>query len=356
MTYARSLIPLLRDQLPASTVLYGRALASVFSERNGGIPVDSSLARGSKRFFWERINLEELLRKYKIQVLYTPYQVAVQPDSVKLVCALRNMEPFFSQRYRYDAKSSARNNLLRMLTRISLVRADLVIAVSDFAAEFAVSSLGLPREKVRRVYHGRDESLLEPDTREDEAIRRELGIVGHYVFTAGSLLPYRRVEDVVMAFEKTVAEADRSAVLVIAGSGTDRRYRNALLHAISRSPCRPRICLIGYATRRQMRALYKGCRVFVSASEVEACPNIGIEAMTAGCPVIASTSGPAEEIYGNGARLYPPRDIGSLSELMMAVWREDKLRRDQCALGLARSERFSWQACARETAAALQSV
>jgi glycosyltransferase involved in cell wall biosynthesis len=356
LTYARSLIPLLQKRLACSTVLYSHDLASFFSDGNGGILVRSLLAQGSKRFLWERIHLGKLLRQREIQLLYTPYQVAIQPDLVKLVCALRNLEPFFSRGYRYDVKSSVRNSMLYSLTRTSLARADRIIAVSDFAAEFAVSSLGMPREKVTRVYHGRDESLLKPDDKEDETIRRELGIDGPYVFTAGSLLPYRRVEDVIAAFENSVAPLDSLSTLVIAGSGTDRTYGSTLSRTIAQSPYRSRIRMIGYAARRQMRALYKGCRAFISASEIEACPNIGIEAMTAGCPVIASASGPAEEIYGSGALLYSPRDIGKLSELMMILWREEELRRQHGARAAMRSEMFSWHTCARETADALLSV
>lgn len=356
LTYARALIPLLRDRLSSLTVVCPDSLASGMPEGNGTIPVTASLVRGSRRFLWEKIHLEKLLRQREIHVLYTPYQVAVQPDNVKRVCAFRNMEPFFSSRYRYAAESAARNDLLRHLTARCFQQADRVIAVSDFAAEFAVGNLGLPKEKVRRVYHGRDETLLKADRAEDDAVRCQMGIGGPYVFTAGSLLPYRRTEDVIVAFEKSIAAADPLAVLVIAGSGTDRAYRRVLARAVNRSRCGSRIRMLGHVSREKMRALYKGCRMFVSASEVEACPNIGIEAMTAGCPVIAARSGPAEEIYERGALLYPPRDTVNLSELMMSLWSDDGLRREQGASATRRSEAFGWQACARETADVLESV
>jgi glycosyltransferase involved in cell wall biosynthesis len=353
MTYARSLIPLLQAQVDNLTVLYGKELATTFLEDEDAIQVQNPWISGSRRFLWEQVHLKKVLNERGTQVLYTPYQVAIQPKAIKSVCALRNLEPFFAPQYRYTFKSATRNTLLRRLTRISLRRADRVIAVSDFALNYAVEFLGVPREKIVKVYHGRNESLLRDEVEIDETIRQNLGLSGPYVFTAGSILPYRRVEDVVAAFERAIAPTDPQSMLLIAGSGTDRQYDRVLRDIIESSPYRSRIRMLGYLTQRQMHALYKGCRVFVSASEIEACPNIGIEAMTAGCAVIAAEAGPAREIYGDGSLFYSPRDVSTLADLMNTLWRGESLARELGRKAVARSSVFSWERCAKETAQVL---
>lgn len=350
LTYARMVFPLLLERLDDAVVLHGKVLSELPLENKNRIQVEGAATGGSTRFLWEGLHLARLLKRQRVDVLYTPYQVAVQPQSVRSVCVLRNLEPFFAGNYLYSRKSAMRNALLASLTRLSLAHADRIIAVSEFTRRFAVETLRIPEAKLVRVYHGRDNSLVPDETAADQAVKTALGIDGPFVFTAGSILPYRRLEDVVAAFEQAIARQTNDAVLLVAGSGTDRRYALKIRALVESSPFRSRIRLLGRLNGQEMRALYKGCHVFVSASEVEACPNIGIEAMTAGRPVIAANSGPAEEIYGDGAILYQPRDVASLASLLSSLWQSKELAGEMSKRAVSRSSAFSWDTCAAATA------
>mgnify|MGYP001252808170 CR=1 FL=1 len=70
---------------------------------------------------------------------------------------------------------------------------------SYFAGGYAKTELGVDAKRITRIYHGRDESFSPERGRDDEQQLRRLGIARPYVFTCGSLLPYRRVEDVLAA-------------------------------------------------------------------------------------------------------------------------------------------------------------
>ena len=74
-----------------------------------------------------------------------------------------------------------------------------------------------------------------------------------------------------------------------------------------------------------------------------------IEAMSLGCPVIASRINIFEEILGNNAAFFNPNDIEDIQKTMEDILlSKDKLN-ELSALGLKHSKKFNWQYCAKET-------
>jgi len=81
-----------------------------------------------------------------------------------------------------------------------------------------------------------------------------------------------------------------------------------------------------------------------------------LEAMACGCPVIASNTTSLPEVAGDAAILVDPRDANALAERLRAVLRDESLRQDLRAKGLARAAQFSWERTARETFAVYRRV
>ena len=205
-------------------------------------------------------------------MVFTPYQMATLLPTTINVVMLRNMEPFFSRNYPYSLRSRLRNEVLRIQTTRTLRRAEATIAVSDFAGSYATNQLGVDGNRVTRIYHGRDESFSPVPAADDQEQLQRVGITRPYVFTCGSLLPYRRLEDVVRAFEQMAQTVGDDAQLVIAGSGSDERYGALLKAAISGSGRQHQIRNLGQVDIGLMKTLYRQSRLFVTATEVEACP------------------------------------------------------------------------------------
>src|SRR5207249_9979935 len=92
-------------------------------------------------------------------------------------------------------------------------------------------------------------------------------------------------------------------------------------------------------------AALKGCRVFVHPSRLgEGLPNAVLEAMAAGCPVVATDVGGTREavVEGETGFLVPPADPDTIADRVLRLLRDPALARSMGERGLARArERFS---------------
>jgi glycosyltransferase involved in cell wall biosynthesis len=102
-----------------------------------------------------------------------------------------------------------------------------------------------------------------------------------------------------------------------------------------------------------MKALYRQCDLCALATEIEACPNIAIEAMTAGCVIVSADKPPLPEIFQDASIFYEARNIAHLAEQMQLGLKDDRLRDDMRSKAKKRAESFSWAKCAGETYNAL---
>jgi len=362
VSYLRNVIPRLYGLFKASGESHKLRLLVHESQKVlfPGIPASEFIVlagprmSGYRRVWWEFFNIPNVVAETKADVLFYPYQIGLRVNGVKKVHMLCNMDPFHFHRYEYDFKLRIRNHLLKFESRRSLSTADRVIAISRYVEYYLVQFLGIHPSKVRLIYNGSDKSFgPRGQVSRDAALIAELNIFGDFILTVGSLFPYRRCEDVIAAFGRIEPTIRRDLTLVIAGSGTDWHYSRVLDRAIAASGVADRVRLVGHVSPEAMQALYRCCRLCVIASEVEACPNIAIEAMEAGCVTVASDSPPLPEIFDGGATHFPSRDIPTLAETMQRCLSDEKLRQELSERSRTRAQDFSWDRCACETYSAL---
>src|SRR5207253_182360 len=93
--------------------------------------------------------------------------------------------------------------------------------------------------------------------------------------------------------------------------------------------------------RRQLPILYRAADVFCSPADHEVgVANVYIEAMAAGCPVIAANTGGAPEavLDRQTGLLVPPRDAEALGAALDEVLSDTALQRGLGAAGRKRAE------------------
>jgi glycosyltransferase involved in cell wall biosynthesis len=102
-----------------------------------------------------------------------------------------------------------------------------------------------------------------------------------------------------------------------------------------------------------MVELYQHCKVCIIASEIEACPNIALEAMAAGCSIISSNIPPLPEMFDQCAISYQARDVFDLSQKILNLINDKNLREKLSNKAVLRARDFSWSDCVDKTYSAL---
>lgn len=303
---------------------------------------------GLKRFIKERKMLPEILARHNVDLVFTPYQITPPTDGVINVVMLRNMEPFLCSEYKYSFLQNCRNLYLRWQTKKTLARSDGVIAVSDFVAGYLRQELGIPSSVISTVYHGRDTSLAAPlESEQKNHIRTKYKLGDRFIFTCGSILPYRRIEDILWCFDRFIASKYPGMELVVAGKGDDKKYAAMINDLLSQLDNRHRIKWLGPTSYDDVKGLYKLSELFVTATEIEACPNIAIESLTAGCKVVSGDFAPLREIYGDSATYFVRRNIGSMADAIVSTLERPTLESEKKRQ--SNLMKYDWDLCAENT-------
>ena len=74
-----------------------------------------------------------------------------------------------------------------------------------------------------------------------------------------------------------------------------------------------------------------------------------VEAMSFSCPVISSWGGSLKEIGGDGIEYFNPSDVDDISFKLEKILFSDETLKKQIKYGVERSQKFSWEKCAKET-------
>lgn len=162
---------------------------------------------------------------------------------------------------------------------------DRMITVSGALGE-AAAALGYPRDRIRVLRNGVDTSLFRPV---DGARWRARAKPGQILIASVGLLIPRKGHDLLIAAMAMLPNAH----LLIAGQGPDKEKLEALAKSLGVAD---RVELVGSVPHEELPALYSAADLLVLATSREGWPNVLLEAMACGAPVVATNIGGIPEI------------------------------------------------------------
>ncbi|MGH7492058.1 MAG: glycosyltransferase family 4 protein [bacterium] len=233
--------------------------------------------------------------------------------------------------------------LIRRLLRYALTRADRVITVSQALKE-AIIRLKIPEQKISVISNGIDLGKFHPLPKAES--RERLGISGKsMILSVGALIPLKGFDLLIKAF-KTLRDEhhEKNLFLAIVGEGDFRKDLEAL---ILEQGLQEHVLLAGARPHHELNLWYSAAEVFCLLSSREGWPNVILEALACGIPVVATGVGGIPEIItSHEVGILTKREVREVSNALSAAihrsWNADEIVRfvhartwDKVALSIA---------------------
>lgn len=225
----------------------------------------------------------------------------------------------------------------RVLITLASRRANAVFTISHFSKETLERYRLVPRGKLHVLRLGVDHlAATEPDA----TVLARHGLTSRpYLLAIGSLARHKNLAMLLDAF----TAADLPAVdLVIAGGSNPRVFQDAGLREAAN------IRYTGRVSDGELKALYANALAFMCPSLSEGFGFTPLEAMTMGCPVVATTGGAVPEMCGDAALYVDPQDEAGWRDALCRIATEPALRADLSRRASARAAGYRWRETARQ--------
>lgn len=299
------------------------------------------------RALWEQFGLPEVLRRERVDVLFCPGGVLATkvPPGCRTVTMFRNMMPFDRQ-----VRASLpvglqriRNWLLNRVMLRSMSAADLTIFISTYARG-VIEKLTTVRRAIT-IPHGIGEQFR---THSISLKRPEWLPEGDYILYVSRFDVYKHHHEVVAGYS-LLPQALRDQVRLVLAGESDSPIAARVDQMVREQGLGNRVLMAGKVPYEELPALYRNARLNLFASSCENCPNILLEKMGAGRPVLSSDVMPMPEFGGDAVGYFSPSDPGSISQAMERVLTDRAWADELASRAALRSGRYDWERSARET-------
>ncbi len=282
--------------------------------------------------------LDTALRRFRPDVVLGYW---LYPDALGAMQAARRAGlPFLAGARGSDLR--VRDAVTRRLTRPVVRAAGRLLVVSEDLGRVAVTGYGADPARIRVVANGCDASLFHLADR--DRARASLGLAPDrpLVLYVGRLVPGKGLREL-FAAASILAGRRPGVEFALVGDGP---MRDEVAHLAA--ACGARVHLPGALPPAAVAQWMAAADLVTLPSHSEGQPNVLIEALACGRPVVASDVGGIPEIVDDACgHLVPPGDVDALAAALA-----DALGRDWDEAALSRRFSRSWDAVAAETLAA----
>lgn len=234
------------------------------------------------------------------------------------------------------------------MTRRTIAGVDALLTVSEAMRQTAIREFGAQADRVHTIVNGFNTGVFH--RRDKAALRARLGLApeSEHIIYVGRFVEAKGMRELLDAFA-TLCGHRPHARLSLVGDGVMKDELRALIDATGLSE---RVHLPGGLPPEQVAEWICASDVLTLPSWSEGYPNVVVEGVACGVPVVATDVGGTREILhaGNGI-LIPPRDAKALHKAL-----DQALRKNWDHGAIAAAMRRTWDDVAVETLAVCEKV
>lgn len=302
------------------------------------------------RSFWEKCIFPLILKRLKADLLFCPGGVVNTnvPEGCKVATMFRNMTPFnMEQRKRFPyGYMRFRNWILERVLLKSMCNADLVIFISEYAREVIEKRSPGKIKKSMIIPHGINEHFKVKNS--ENLIRPEWLPGEEYLLYVSDLDYYKNQLEVVNAFALLKKQRQTYEKLILVGHAHNAYGKN-VTDEIKRLGLEKEVLIAGSRKYEELPSVYYYAKLVIFASSCENCPNILLEAMGVGKPLLVSSVPPMPEFGKESVVYFDPRNPQNLCDKLLGVIDNTPMLNQLAEKAKDQSRQYDWPETARKT-------
>jgi teichuronic acid biosynthesis glycosyltransferase TuaC len=234
-----------------------------------------------------------------------------------------------------------RSGISERLTKRVIAQCDALLTVSETMRSYAIERFGAQPQRTHTITNGFNTAVFKVVPK--EAARQELTMPpdAKLIVYVGRVVREKGLIELLSAFEQ-LATQDPKLRLAILGDG---QMKNELDQMIAASKHGAAMSALGAVSHAQVAQWIAASDLLTLPSWSEGYPNVVVEALACGRPVVATRVGGIPEIVDDaGGVLVPPKDAAALQTAL-----EYALNRQWDAQAIAARMQRTWDDVAQET-------
>ena len=207
------------------------------------------------------------------------------------------------------------------LVRRTLFNATRVFCVSE-SLKAELIPLGVPPDKIDVIENGVDCQKFSPITKDEARRQLHLPSDSRILLSVGHIRELKGFHLLVEAVRRLNERQERGDVKLLLVGGDypwEPSYKERLIRQIADHGLQEHIMLVGAKPPEELHLWYSAADVFCLASSREGCPNVILESLACGTPVVATP-------VGDIPRLIPDKGLGLLVERRVEALHEGLLQ------------------------------
>jgi glycosyltransferase involved in cell wall biosynthesis len=171
---------------------------------------------------------------------------------------------------------------------------------------------------------------------------KDITIGSRYVLFVGKRVEYKNFKSAVLGFSESGLAA-MGFLLICVGS----KFSESEIKLFSSLNLKNNVIAFLNATNEELNYLYQNAFALIYPSLYEGFGLPPLEALSCGCPVIASNTTSIPEVVGDAGILINPYDTGAIAFTLERL-QFDEIRNNYITKGFARANLFSWEKVAEK--------
>ena len=217
--------------------------------------------------------------------------------------------------------------------------ADALIANSEGLKKLAVDFYD--KKTIDVIYNGVDTNKFYPIIKRENGYSTDNKIIK--ILFVSRLIERKGLQFIIPKLKEIEKKSQKKIQLVIVGDGP---YREKLEKIANENRCTSMICFEGQKDKAELLSYYQQADIFILPSKKEGMPNVVLEAMACGLPIVMTPCEGSKELVTNNGII---SSIDTFADKLTELCSNAKMRREMGQNSLINIEKiFQWKSVSRK--------